>query len=308
MLMRLCPNVFSFNLLLCAFVVLCSNASSQSAKVEVGKCGYYPDAHHGKKTASNEIYDKNQLTAAHKSHPFGTRLRVMRLDNKKSVEVRVNDRGPFMNGYVVDISGKAAEVIGLKRDGVAKVKVEVIGMEGTAPINAPTTASASEASRPLAPSLTGAPNTTSKGVSSVSEAASQLSIPGASTSAPPSSASAPVTHSTVTPIGAKPSAPASAAPAKMSVAELYQVEIKPVPPKTFGLQLAVLSSTDNLFQEIRKIQSTWPQKVIIYHEKTAGTTKFKLLLGPFNSRKEAEEQQKVAAKKGYPKSFIVEFE
>ncbi len=266
-------------------------AAIRGQQPEYGQCGYYPDAHHGKKTASGEIYDKNQLTAAHKSHPFGTLLRVTRLDNKKSIEVRVNDRGPFVGGYVVDISRKAAEAIGLTRDGVAKVKVEVIGTAGAAGSKAIKAAEVSASS-------------TSASVASAGEAASKLVIPGRSSPSAAPRTLAPATYSTSSIV--KPQT--SAAPTlRQSVSEVYQIEIKTVPSKSFGLQLSVLSSTENLFREIKKVQGIWPQKVIIGHEKTGNTTTYKILVGPFSSRKEAEAQQKVAKQKGYPKTFIVEF-
>jgi rare lipoprotein A len=77
-------------------------------------------------TASGEKFDKNELTAAHRTLPFGTRLRVTDVDTGRSVTVRVNDRGPFVRGRVVDVSASAAETLGIKGKGVAKVKVDVV--------------------------------------------------------------------------------------------------------------------------------------------------------------------------------------
>mgnify|MGYP001161889844 CR=1 FL=1 len=77
-------------------------------------------------TASGEKFDKNELTAAHRTLPFGTRLRVTDVDTGRSVTVRVNDRGPFVRGRVVDVSASAAETLGITGKGVAKVKVDVV--------------------------------------------------------------------------------------------------------------------------------------------------------------------------------------
>ena len=77
-------------------------------------------------TASGEKFDKNELTAAHRTLPFGTRLRVTDVDTGRSVTVRVNDRGPFVRGRVVDVSSSAAETLGITGKGVAKVKVDVV--------------------------------------------------------------------------------------------------------------------------------------------------------------------------------------
>jgi rare lipoprotein A len=80
----------------------------------------------GRQTASGEAFDRYALTAAHRTLPFGTRLRVTNVATGQSVTVRVNDRGPFIPGRVVDVSHSAAEALGMVGDGVAKVKVDVV--------------------------------------------------------------------------------------------------------------------------------------------------------------------------------------
>lgn len=96
------------------------------AQPETGIATYYSDKFQGNTTASGEKYDKDLLTAAHKTHPFGTVLRVTRLDNDKSVIVRVNDRGPYYRNHIIDLSRKAAASIDLIEIGKAQVKVEVV--------------------------------------------------------------------------------------------------------------------------------------------------------------------------------------
>jgi rare lipoprotein A len=80
----------------------------------------------GRRTASGEKFDASELTAAHRTLPFGTRLRVTNVATGQSVMVRVNDRGPFIPGRVVDVSHSAAEVLGMTQQGVAKVKLDVV--------------------------------------------------------------------------------------------------------------------------------------------------------------------------------------
>ena len=87
--------------------------------VQRGKSSWYGAAHHGRRTANGETFNRKALTAAHRSLPFGTRLRVTNERTGRSVVVRVNDRGPFAGGRVIDISQSAALVIGLA--GVGKV-------------------------------------------------------------------------------------------------------------------------------------------------------------------------------------------
>ncbi len=91
-----------------------------------GTASYYSYGFDGKKTASGEIFDKNAYTAAHREFPFGTLLRVTNLDNDKSVEVTVNDRGPFAKGRIIDLSEAAARAIGMIQTGTASVRIEVL--------------------------------------------------------------------------------------------------------------------------------------------------------------------------------------
>ncbi len=102
-------------------------------KVSVGKtktikASWYGEYFHGRKTANGEIYDMYGYTAAHKTYPLGTVLLVTNPKNGKSLRVRVNDRGPFWNNRELDLSMGAAEYLGTKREGVAKVKIRVISV------------------------------------------------------------------------------------------------------------------------------------------------------------------------------------
>lgn len=95
-------------------------------KEVVGRASWYGARFHGKETASGEAFDMRELTAAHRTLPFGTRVRVTNEANGRSVVVRINDRGPFGERRIIDLSRKAAELIGLKSKGVGRVKLEVL--------------------------------------------------------------------------------------------------------------------------------------------------------------------------------------
>lgn len=97
---------------------------AKNTKVEIGIASYYANAMNGRHTASGEMYDTKKYTAAHRSLPFGTMIRVTMLQNGKSVTVKVNDRGPYVKGRVIDLSWASAQKLGLIRAGVAKVKIE----------------------------------------------------------------------------------------------------------------------------------------------------------------------------------------
>ena len=96
---------------------------------EEGLASWYGGKFQGRRTASGEIFDTRQLTAAHKSLPFGTRVLVTNLENGRSIAVRINDRGPFVAGRVIDLSLAAAAAIGLAGRGVAAVRLEVLADE-----------------------------------------------------------------------------------------------------------------------------------------------------------------------------------
>jgi rare lipoprotein A len=91
-----------------------------------GIASYYADDFHGKLTSNGETFDMNSLTAAHRTFPFGTKIRVTNLENAKTVIVRVNDRGPFKEGRMIDLSRGAAISIDLIRTGTARVRLEVL--------------------------------------------------------------------------------------------------------------------------------------------------------------------------------------
>lgn len=96
----------------------------ENAKVEIGYASYYANSMNGRRTASGEIYNTKKYTAAHRSLPFGTMIRVTMLQNGKSVIVKVNDRGSYVQGRVIDLSLASAQKLGLIRAGIAKVKIE----------------------------------------------------------------------------------------------------------------------------------------------------------------------------------------
>ncbi len=99
-------------------------ASSENSLVAEGKASYYNKRLNGRKTASGERFNRNQYTAAHRSLPFGTAVRVINLDNGKNVVVRINDRGPHMKGRIIDVSPAAAKEIGIYGNGTANVRIE----------------------------------------------------------------------------------------------------------------------------------------------------------------------------------------
>jgi rare lipoprotein A len=109
---------------LIALLVLLTVSGQVMAGDEEGTASYYADSLDGNPTASGEPYDKDALTAAHRTLPFDTEVKVTNLSNGKSVVVRINDRGPHTKNRIIDVSGAAAKALDLLDSGTAKVRIE----------------------------------------------------------------------------------------------------------------------------------------------------------------------------------------
>ena len=109
------------------FVICCLLTTPVGAQpIQTGKASYYAKKFEGRRTASGERLHGDSLTCAHRTYPFGTMLRVTNLTNQKVVIVRVTDRGPYARGRIIDLSWRAAKMLGMIAQGIAPVKVEVI--------------------------------------------------------------------------------------------------------------------------------------------------------------------------------------
>ena len=95
-------------------------------KTQVGIASYYGKKFHKKRTANGEIFNMYKVSAAHKSYPLGTKVRVTNLENGKSIKLIINDRGPFVRGRIIDLSYRAARKLDFVNQGTAKVRIDVI--------------------------------------------------------------------------------------------------------------------------------------------------------------------------------------
>ncbi len=121
---------FGFTLLLFSSIGCSSDPGTWDADLagytQAGKASYYANKFQGRKTASGERYDRAKRTAAHRKLPFGTNVKVTNVKNGKSVIVRVNDRGPFVRGRIIDLSRSAFRSIARLEAGVIDVRIEVV--------------------------------------------------------------------------------------------------------------------------------------------------------------------------------------
>lgn len=252
-------------------------------KPEYGKASFYSDKMQGSPTSSGERYDKNQLTCAHKTHTFGTRLRVTRVDNGKYVEVRVNDRGPFLDGYVVDLSRRAAEAIGLVREGQTRVKIEVIGSGGTPKVGAEQDRKA----RPSAPEP-------------VREPVRQSEAPGSKGYSSRGREQYEDPYDNRIPETARQ---------EDITSELFEISTSQPPKSGYCIQVGAFADASNVLPLVKKLQNDFPGNPLVYSVKdnVARTSVSKVLIGPFDERKDAVSMQKTALKKGY-KTIVVNLE
>lgn len=124
------PAVFLFSAFLAVMPSLTQDLAALEGKIyETGKASWYGGKFQGRQTASGEIFDTNLMTAAHKTLPFGSLVKVTNLENGKTVVVKINDRGPFVEGRIIDLSRAAAEEIGMVGAGVADVSLEILSRE-----------------------------------------------------------------------------------------------------------------------------------------------------------------------------------
>lgn len=117
--------VFSFIIIL-FFALNLSALASGGGKTQTGTASWYGTKYHGRKSSNGEVYNKNKMTAAHPSLPFGTEVKVTNLSNNQSVIVRITDRGPFKARRIIDLSEAAARKIDMIRSGTATVKMEIL--------------------------------------------------------------------------------------------------------------------------------------------------------------------------------------
>jgi rare lipoprotein A len=273
-------RIFALLFLLC-FGTIYPAAAGYLPAEEVGKATFYANTLHGRKTASGEKYDKDALTCAHKSYPFGTQLRVTNLENNKSVVVRVNDRGPFIEGYVVDLSRRAAEAVDMISRGVVKVKIERLSAKEAKETGTDTKEAV------LKPEMRSTTDKTAADKKAEAEAEKKEADAKAEKKADAAK--------TVTAKDFKSS-------------DLYRLDIKRPDKKGFGVQVATFGNSANVFKEVAKLQATWSSKILVSIEngESEETSIYKVIIGPAPDRKAADKIKATLAKKGYPKAFVVD--
>ena len=277
---------------------------------EYGMASYYSDDYQGRKTAYGDVYNKSELTAAHKKHPYGTILKVTRLDNKKYVTVKVTDKGPYIKGRVVELSRKAAEKIGLIKDGLAEVKVEVVKRmerDSDSKSTASTTSSKTKTTSSKSnSSSSSSKSTTAKSTKKEPTPSSYQNKSRIASSKPSSKKS---TEKETSKSGSSKSK--SKTPKARLVTQdyqkygLYEIELRRPEKKGFGVQVASLTTYENVLKQVADLQAKWFDNILISVE--PGDTKplYKIILGPLDTEKSAINYKSSLKKKHKIEGFVV---
>jgi rare lipoprotein A len=259
---------------------------------ETGIASWYGPDFNGKPTASGEIYDQNGLTAAHKSLPLPTIVQVTNLENGRSLKLRINDRGPFVNGRIIDVSRRAAQLLGFHQNGTAKVRVQVLADESMALAAALTGGSGVPADQPQPAVPSAAPT--------MAVTAQQLPATGLSATAAPSS-------SAVTSAPSMSSSVASAAPATTRAVAAAQPDGRVVqtavrPSKIFiqAGSFTQLANAQKLTAELSRLGAATMTPVKVGNQQF-----YRVRLGPIASVSEADRLLDKLVHTGHTEARIV---
>lgn len=300
-----------FTIFLIGFLFLCQSPFLQAQEEEFGLASYYSDDFQGRTTAYGEVYDKDQLTCAHKRHAPGTMLRVTRLDNKKSVTVKVNDKGPFIKGRVVDLSRRAADVLGILGMSDVEVKVEIVSNSpAPAAQSRQTAAAATPNTQPLSYDAPTAVRETPKPVAASSTPPAPAAEPEVMAAKTPEPAKAPtdVAPKTTTPTAQTAPSRFSKVGKDYSPYGLYRITLeKPNSQTGFGVQVALLTSYENVLRKVAELQAQWFDNVLVSIEPGKnGANTYKVILGPFDSSKSAQRYQASLLQRYKISGFVVD--
>jgi rare lipoprotein A len=261
---------------------------------ETGIASWYGPDFHGKSTANGEIFDQNALTAAHKTLPMPTIVRVTNLENGRSIEVRINDRGPFKNNRVIDLTRRGAQLLGFEGQGTARVKVQVMKEDSILLANKVGGAQLAYAGEPEP--LAGGPNPTAAPAGTVvtQKLPPGQSAPTAATTTPPPQASNSV-------VGLpKPSAAQAAA----SIPSLNgSVSYAPVKPTNIFIQAGAFLQQSNALKLTQQLASLGQTRVT---QARVGTqTFYRVRLGPIAKIEDADALLQKVLGTGQPDARIV---
>ena len=235
--------------------------------VQYGEAAYYADRLHGNTTSSGEIYDRNKLTAAHKTLPTGSIVEVTRIDNGRRVRVRINDCGPHTKGRIIDLSRTAAEQLDLIRAGVADVRLELISLGAGDPPCGGT------------PQLESYNNRSDQSTTLMTA----RGLPDRQSPAPQNTRAMPQ------PTPTNGTYPVSA--------------FKPV-SSGFGVQVGAFITLKNAMDKVEQLEKKFFENILL-NVREGNANRYKVILGPFETKQQAQAYSRSLAQKHQMEGFVI---
>lgn len=263
-----------------------------AAKIEYGTASHYGGGFNGRPTASGEIYSDKKLTAAHKTLPLGTVLKVTNLNNNKSVYVKINDRGPYIKGRILDLSTKAADLLGYRSKGTTKVKYEIITEE----------------------------NVPSDLMTASNNIASQNGIEAIDSTNIEASIAIPIGKKTTT--SEETSTAKEKQPQPQPCTEIKDSNTNGITNRNtyaiitrvdkskkgfYGLQIGVFSDMNSIFTLINELESKYGQSLLVEQSDLNGKGVYKVYIGKYQNRAYADALKSSLSDK-YAEAFVVKYE
>ena len=247
------------------------------AQIQKGLASYYDDKFEGRKTSSGEIFQQSEATAAHRSLDFGTLVRVTNLKNNKQVVVRINDRGPFIRGRIIDLSKSMAKELDFLGQGVTEVEIEVISKDEAKNVSASsTTPQKNETTEPKL-----------KEVKQKSEVAHEEVKQEPESKLENQSQVVPKTTG------------------QNSSIEYFSIEAKSIQPDFYGVQIGSFREMVNLMRFTAELKTAFKEHITVQSKSVEDARVYTVILGKFSNRELAERfQQRIA--KTYNGAFIVD--
>ncbi|WP_083901136.1 septal ring lytic transglycosylase RlpA family protein [Azospirillum sp. B4] len=257
---------------------------------QTGIASWYGPGFHQERTANGETFDQNELTAAHQTLPMPSLVRVTNLDNGRSIVVRINDRGPFAAGRIIDLSRRAAQLLGMEQQGTAKVRVQILADESRAIAAAAMQAGGAQVALNTPPATAPVPTTMADG-SPVPKAAPRPSVTVQGQALPPAKPATPertVAAPTTIPGTTEPDGRFMPAPV------VQQVAVGPGPKRIY-VQAGSFTLYDNANKLRARLASIGPS--FMAPTMVNGTQFFRVRVGPLDTPEQADQvlDQVVAA-------------
>ncbi|RME95581.1 MAG: septal ring lytic transglycosylase RlpA family protein [Bacteroidetes bacterium] len=280
---------------------------------ELGVASFFSDDFHGRSTAYGDAYNKNELVAAHKRYPYGTMLRVINLANNKSVVVKVIDKGPFVKGRVVDLSRRAAELLGFVEQRTARVRVEPLS---DTPIDSPDPPAEAEYATIAPPPTLTEPEERPRSFADdqldprrnpLADSEDRVATPGRETKATPEASAAEKTEvrpQTTIPVR-EPAQDRARLINREDLADgVYHIILKKPTNGIYAVQVASFSNLENVLQRVAELQEKWFDNILISTETTTDGRLYRVLLGPFADQKTAQHYQENLASRYKIRGFV----